>query len=311
MLIGDISIWKLRHTSATFFNKDMYSANFGDPDELYQTVLDGKWTHEKFREVVKTVYSDVNNNGVADAGDIIGAATTPAAMNDHFSYTAGIRFTERDSDGYPKLITNHEKNNKIVETLYTLYFETPGMYICDRTMSGTVQDGDYKNWFVSGNMLLYPHRLYATENFRDMEDEYGIIPFPKLDENQDEYLALVSDATTVFAVPITKADIELPCAVLEAMCAENYRTVVPAYYDIALKVKYARDNIAGQMIDIIHDGTTTDFMYANNYAFDANNMGLITRELFYKKSKDYVSMYDSISKAVEESMNQMIAEIKK
>ncbi len=307
MLSGDISVWQIRWLSATFFNKRMFEDLYGSPDALYQTVLDGNWTHAKFREYVKGAYQDLNSNGKTDDGDILGAGSTSVSQTDHFVFPAGLRFTTRDKDGYPVLLTDQSRNVKVIETLYSLYFETPGMLL-DKT--GSYQDKQFVDFFTGGTMLFYPNRMYTTDNLRDMKDPYGIIPQPKLDETQETYLSLVHDGTTLFGIPITAKSIEMPCAVLEAMCAENYRTVIPAYYEVALKVKYTRDDISSQIIDLIHDNATTDFVYANNYCFaSGGSLGTIARGLMgYQgtESKDYMSKYDSLKGQVESSIKTLV-----
>ena len=310
LLSGDISVWQLRHMSCMYFNKKLYQNAFGDPDELYQTVLDGKWTHELLAKYVKDVWQDLDGDGKASEGDILGISSTNTSMTDHFVYTCGLLFTERDKDGYPALVANQERNVKITETIYDLYFETPGtlMMPADQMDTGIVK------LFNDGNMLFYPNRFYSTEKFRDMKDSYGMIPFPKLDEEQENYMALVHDSTTLYCIPVTVQDIEMPCAVLEAMCAENYRTVTPAYYEVALKVKYTQDDISSQIIDMIHDNVRTDFVYANNYCFTSSTkLGTIERTLMgmgKTASKNYMSEYDSIKSAVESDLENIIAQAK-
>ncbi len=218
LLSGDISVWQLRHMSCMYFNKRLYENSFGDPDELYNTVLDGKWTHELLAKYVKEVWQDLDGDGKASEGDILGIGSTPISQTDHFVYTAGITFTERGKDGYPTLVKNQERNVKITETLYDLYYETPGTIIYKKAEA---MDGEILKLFTDGKTLFYPNRFYSTEKFRDMQDPYGMIPFPKLDESQEEYYALVHDSTTLFCIPVTVGELEMPCAVLEAMCAEK------------------------------------------------------------------------------------------
>ena len=50
-------------------------------------------------------------------------------------------------------------------------------------------------------------------------------------------------------------------AFLEAMSAESFRTVTPAYFETALKSKYSRDSETSQMLDIIVDGIYLDIGY--------------------------------------------------
>ena len=90
---------------------------------------------------------------------------------------------------------------------------------------------------------------------------------------------------------------------MEAMCSENYRTVIPALYNVALKVKYTQDDVSSQVIDIIHDSAITDFIYANNYNINAGvgSLGTLHRTLLglnAEPSKDFMSKYDSMKEQV-------------
>ena len=48
-------------------------------------------------------------------------------------------------------------------------------------------------------------------------------------------------------------------AALEALCEESWRTVTPAYYEVALKSKYFHDDESAQMFDLIMDGIQLNF----------------------------------------------------
>jgi len=45
------------------------------------------------------------------------------------------------------------------------------------------------------------------------------------------------------------------------MAAESYRTVTPIYYEMALKIKYVRDDMSAIMIDLVREGVTADFCF--------------------------------------------------
>ena len=44
--------------------------------------------------------------------------------------------------------------------------------------------------------------------FRDKETEYGILPYPKLDEEQDEYYTMVDGYHAALAIPKSVQDYE-------------------------------------------------------------------------------------------------------
>ncbi|MBQ8508848.1 MAG: hypothetical protein IJ493_02965 [Clostridia bacterium] len=301
MLMGDISVSGLRGLSSMFFNKTLYEELYGDPNSLYETVLDGAWTYEQLRTMVTDAYRDVNGNSEVDTEDIFGLGSNAVTQADHYSYTAGLKLSERDKDGYPTLITDQSRNVSVMEAIYKLYYETEGFYLFPQAE----QTGAQLNQFIDGRMLFISDRLYLSEMLRDMNDPYGIIPYPKLDEEQEKYLALVHDTATLFCVPVTNTRLDMTCAVLEAMCAETYRTVTPAYYEVALKVKYTHDEISAQIIDMIHENIVTDFVYANNYVF-GSNMGTIAREILGKKNNNYMSAYDSRVSQTESGIQSLI-----
>ncbi|MBE6612466.1 MAG: hypothetical protein E7632_08235 [Ruminococcaceae bacterium] len=300
MLAGDISTTPLRNISAMYVNKRIFSDNFGDVDNLYQTILDGNWTHDALRKYVSDVYQDLNNNGLTDDGDLLGISTTPVAQTDHICYSAGLRYTERDSKGMPQLVPDQSRNVKVIETIYNLLYETPGALVY---RNSTAPESETFQNFLNGTQLFYPNRIYNAELLREMKDPYGIIPMPKLDDSQKDYISLVHDGTTLYCVPIAAKSIDMQCAVMEAMCSENYRTVIPVLYNVALKVKYTQDDVSSQVIDIIHDSAITDFIYANNYNINAGvgSLGTLNRTLLglnAEPSKDFMSKYDSMKEQV-------------
>lgn len=94
------------------------------------------------------------------------------------------------------------------------------------------------------------------------------------------------------------------------MAAQNYRTVTPSYYEVAFKVKYAHDEESGQVIDIIHDGMMTDFVYANNGSMGGTNPGTIGRTILSASGGNYMSTYDGKKSAAETAIADMIAAAK-
>ena len=91
------------------------------------------------------------------------------------------------------------------------------------------------------------------EEIRNMESKYGIVPMPKLDETQAEYHSHIHDNADGFSIPLTTTDdkLEMVGAVMEAMASEGYRTLMPAYYETALKTKYVSDEESVKMLDDI------------------------------------------------------------
>ena len=58
-------------------------------------------------------------------------------------------------------------------------------------------------------------------------------------------------------------------ALMEALASESYKTVMPAYYEVALKTKYVSDDESAKMLDKVIDNLYLDagFFYSDNIPF--------------------------------------------
>ena len=64
-------------------------------------------------------------------------------------------------------------------------------------------------------------------------------------------ITLVGESNTLFGIAASTADPDAASAVMESLCDENYYTVTPANYEVAMKGKYLRDDESCQMFDLI------------------------------------------------------------
>jgi len=273
-LMGDIALNSLKVTAAVFFDQKLYTDLYGEYDSLYGEVLEGKWTVDRLYELAEKGYVDLNGDGRADNEDQWGICATTVANTELFAFGLGLRLIGRDADGMPELVVQDERNYTALEKLTNLYWNNVGMnksFNDTETFNSPV----VSKLFAADRILFLPLWLKTCEYLREMENGYGIIPYPKLDETQEAYISLVQDTSSIFCIPVTCLHGEEVGAVIEAMCAENYRTVTPAYYDTALKNKYSRDTVSSQMIDLIHDTSMTEFGYAYNYSI--GSIGTIMR----------------------------------
>ena len=300
-LVGDLSLVMIARMSAMFFNKNTFTSLNGDADALYDTVSDGAWTLDLLSKYVTDAYEDLNGNGTTDDGDRFGMITTNIAMADHFAYTSGMSVMKAGADGVPKLDLDLGRTSRLFDKLNALYYANPGTLV---TSDVEVNNGLNASRFAGGTALFLPYWFEAADLLREMEDDFGIIPYPKLDETQEDYRALVQNSSTVFCLPVTCGQPDCVCAALEVMSAENYRTVLTAYYDTTLKNKYSRDASTVEMIDLIHDSVITDFGYA--YAGILNNIGVIARTVLAKEGVELASTYASVEAQVLTSLDELL-----
>ncbi len=304
IMVGDISLSLLQSMSSFFVNKTLFEDTFTSLDSLYDTVFDGKWTWEKMTGYVSDVYIDKNGNGKADDGDILGLRSYHESPTDHLAYTAGMELSTRDENGDIVLLEDQSRNIEIAEQIYKLMYENKGCYL---NMDFNSFNDHVINSFNNGETLFCAYLMIAAESFRDMSDPYAIIPYPKLNEDQETYQTLMHDVATVFMVPKTVSvnDLDRHSAVLEALCYESYKTVTPVYYDVVLKSRYSQDPDSATAVDMIRANIRTDFIYANNYIFAGTPLGTINRMLVNTKNSNYASLYKKYSSRINRELNKI------
>ena len=263
-LYGNLMLIGLRQTGLMYFNKNIFTDFWGDPDELYQLVLDGKWTLDKFSGYCKDIYSDLNGNGTADEDSDRFAFMLSRDIQEniaHFEYATDISTYTRGKDGVPVIDMSDDRSMTIALKFLDVFTKT-NQDIC--FSNHTLSDSNIYDAFANGRTLFLPERFYASTlpQLRDMKDEYGMIPYPKFDDEQKEYTNLIHNSGTMAGVPIAVSDerFDMVTAALEAMASEQYTSVMPAFYELALKTKYSRDEISSQVIDLVYECSTKDLI---------------------------------------------------
>ena len=260
ILFGGITYNNVERTTCMFFNKRLTEVHHGLSDnDIYDIVLDGDWTLDKFKELATGIYID-DGNSTNDINDFHGITMSGKREVEFVAFSCGLSFTTRDEDGYPVLDLNTNDSVDLAEKLISIF--------CSEDSFASGSNNDYVDVkFAGGNALFMPSRLFLAGwgSMREMEDDFGIIPMPKFDENVDQYYSAVGNAVQWGVVPVTVPDPALISAAAESLAYEGYHRVIPAYYETSLKLKYTRGDadVESQLIDMITEGARTDFLYMN------------------------------------------------
>lgn len=257
---GAICLSLYRFIFATFFNKNMFDEQ--QIPYLYDIVNEGKWTLDKQREISQTIYEDLNGNGSRDADDKYGFVTNHDMIGvDAYWSSCDLPILTKDADNFLQYAVNVERLSAAVDKINLLIWENDGAYGVDHKSSDSEQD-DIGAMFAQDQAAMATMRLIQveSEDMRNMGSLYGIVPMPKLDESQEEYYSYAHDTITAYGIPLTVIgdELEMIGAFLEALAAESYRTVMPKYYELALKTKYVSDEESVQMLDLVVDSFYVD-----------------------------------------------------
>lgn len=295
MISSDITILQLSRTWCIYFNKDiMVDFNIDFP---YESVLNGTWTLDRAISMTRDVYVDVNGDSKRDDEDIYGFSILPNCYG--ILDSMDIQTTTKDSEDILKVLEDQSKITTVVEKMYDWLFNTQGGR---SSMQNNITETEmFKNQKL---MMIYSMVRDSVSTYRFVEKlNYGILPVPKYDENQAEYISTFLDYP--FFVPNTQGPEQLDVTglLIEALSAEGYKQIFPAYYEIALKVKYAQDDESVQMIEIINSSMRPSF----SWCFE-DWKGL--QETLYKmisgKTKDFASYYARTVKSAQARVKTLI-----
>jgi hypothetical protein len=145
--------------------------------------------------------------------------------------------------------------------------------------------------------------LESCESYRDMKDQYGALPVPKYDEDQEGYYNVPQNACSLVVVcaDILAEKQDMLGATLELMAAESYRQVSPKYYEVCLKSKYSADVEDARMYDLILAGNRLDF----GYIFSTKHIATIGG-LFRILDRDFAETYESRRTQYETALEDLI-----
>lgn len=259
IVTGDYFIDTLRACHVLYFNKNIYTDKFGNFEDLYNLVLDGNWTLDKFNSIVDQAYTDADGDGLKNEADIYGLAGHTLNWKEPFLtfyYSTDAQVIDYDADNIPYI--NKDKLlrlSTVAEKLIPLD-KSVGMWQTD-----VVEDTVSK--FINGGTLFTMYQKIGDIEKGQMRDfdGMGLVPYPKLDENQTKHLTLVHDTAEVGAIPtiITGENASVASAVIQVMSVHSHKYLLNDYYETALKSRYVQDPYSAKMLDIVVDGIYAPF----------------------------------------------------
>ncbi len=244
-MTGAYNLSSLTGANCLYFNKNI--CDDLKMDYPYQDVLDGKWIYDKFYDMTKAATIDVNGDGKIDVdNDQLGYFGWGYEQYPGFFMGMGGDSVLKKADGSPELNINNDRTIELVEKM-NKFFQLEGSKV-EWTTYGIIQPK-----FSAGECLFYHTGLSAATSLRDMEDDFGFIPYPKLNEAQEGYRCRVQNTTCLTYIPVTNNHLDFTGAVLEVLASCSYNTVVPAFFDTVLTVKSSRDTESELMVPVIRE----------------------------------------------------------
>ena len=260
-LVGDYSMTVLSCVWLTYFNKEMV-ADFA-LDDPYRLVKDGGWTLSKMYEMGKEAAEDLNGDGIMDIDDRWGFMHIDNSATALFN-GFGEKLVDIGSDGYPYIsLGNQSAMEKFVHIAETLSDHDVFLNAHRRTPNANIYEA---GMFVWGQSLFSLGGVYYAPEMREMEQMFGLLPYPKYNEEQTEWFNPIhSAAIPLLTVPITNNDLENTGLFAEAFTYQGHTNIRPQFYDVMLQRKVARDDESEEMLDFIFNNIFFDIGEAYDF----------------------------------------------
>ena len=307
---GEIATSNVKNLSCFFYNKRLveeYSL-----ENPYTIVSEGKWTIDKLFGLTRDIYSDLDNDGKKSLGDFYGCLFYSDNLILPLVHGTGCKMAQLGKDGKIELTYGSERMVNVMDKLDDFLYNASGSFMftsyATELWNASGSYSDVKDAFNEGRGIFIGGTVNdAKMSYNNMKDDFGVLPMPKYDESQENYITLVGETNTLFGIVSSTADPDAASAVMEALCEENYYTVTPAYYEVAMKVKYSRDDESAQMFDLIRETASFDFgrIYVN-----AAKAGIDVKESVVR-GKSWSTYFAGKKDAAETAFNSFIEEVEK
>ncbi len=309
--LGDALLSQYRFAFVTLFNKELFT-NAKQPF-LYENVENGTWTLDKQISLIPIFHQD-NGNGTQDEeADVYGLVSCDYVSTDPYWSSCMVDIIKKDGDGEYEFVFDSGKLHDVGEKVLRLFYDTDGGTYDYKMETENAEQYKIRDMFARGGAAMATIRILELESevMRNMEQEFGVVPMPKFDENQKQYRTLLHDQFTVFSILNTASEDQLDeaSAVLEAMASISYKTVRPAYYETTLRTKIAQDPQSAEMFDIIIDNVYMDAGIL--YTIPLNTFHDKFRRIIGSQENTVVSDYKKISPQTKRALGTMCSKLER
>ncbi len=227
----------------------------------YDKVRDGTWTIDELITLSADLYRD-NGDGLRNNKDVYGFAGLWDINGAAFLQAADIYVLSRNVEGGYELSMYGDRLIDYCDKLYK-WLKDESTYIWNMKQWG---DPSISMEFIDGQIALTQWALGAE--YLDADFEYGMLPMPKYDVEQESYLH--NNWGHNLIVPSTIQNKQMVGQVLEMMAYYSQTIVWDVYYNEILQLRVSERPDDREMVELICNTVTFD----PGIAFCGGNDGL-------------------------------------
>lgn len=248
-LTGDFAISTYAYLGCVYANLQVAEDNRLDTD-FYDMVKKGEWTLEKFFGLYANVGAGENSYANDKGKATLGWANVSTGVRVMWS-SCDVSLFERDeeTEAFSLKTSLDDRTISLIDMFRAEYEKPNTYYFGDDEL--TVAD----NLFTSDRCLFYSYYLYKAKDFNSegMESEFAILPLPKYDSDQTDYISTNVSAYNALFFLSSTPNPDLSGKVAEFMGWYGKEYIIPVYYDNYLKLRSSNKEENIEMLDLIRD----------------------------------------------------------
>lgn len=266
--------------SCIYFNKSVLdSLGLESP---YELVKRGEWTADKYLSYTNAVAS------LDESFYSVGSQNVTPYLSDLFFFAFGGKLTDSNLGYYPVLSLNGEAGINTVSSVSSAVN-------VNRAYGSSL---DSVNCFLSGKLLFLVDKASTMYSLANAPFDWGVLPLPKLNAQQENYLSLAYYGDAAFFAGIATAPDYFEVAdVIADLNIASYGYMRDSY--ITNAAYYClRDNTSANMLSYVFSNPVYDFAYSfgevNSYVSNGTFMAIRNTVAGISSLQRYLDMYNGL-----------------
>lgn len=253
---GAYSLYNYSTRHVYVFNAKMMS-DLDIEDDIYDMVRAGKWTVDELYRLGEMAVSDLNGDGTMhEDDDRFGITATPTRHYSAILMGSGVRYIDRDNNGALYFaIDGNEYAQSVMSKFVRLDQSNPDIFNDKKADI----NNDISTVFTDGRSMFCAAYVGEAAKMRGLEFDIGFVPAPKFDEAQENYYSLVEGgAQSILPRMLEEDDLAKVGTILDAFAYYSYYESIPAYIDVLIMGKVARNEDSEEMLQLVFDTSAYD-----------------------------------------------------
>ncbi len=303
---GDISFVNNICTHMIMFNKQLMSEL--ELKSPYELIKADEWYFDTFLDYAKKASSNLDGNDSYDKNDRYGVLTWNDVIHQAL-HSSRQRVATINEDGKMELTVYNDTTVNLMKAYTDVFYDEQNCFNYSIHIGKSDWDATRQEMFDNGRALFYTTLFTTVPKHRDSDTVFGIIPYPKFTENQDDYGHYISatHSQMLCLEAVLEEDeerLDMISMLVEDMAYKSKHTIRPAYYDDTLIGKNVRDDESIEMLDIIFASRVFDvgiyYKVGGNQTIAANLTALLT-----SGQNDFSSRYSSFETPAKNMINEI------